>query len=290
MDYLGISQESSHLLISIITKKRHQLQILQNLKLDLTNSNDVKRLYNLIYDGEKKILITGLSASVFVLKTFLEKQGFPIGNGENCNFHCSLASLPHLLKISKKEAESPPYLRATKPANFEKYSGCKVGLVWAGSPRHARDELRSCKLNNFKPLFEIPNINFFSLQKDLRKRVWGESEPVDLAKGCKGMKLIDMSEFITDWEDTAAMIAAMDLIITVDTAVLHLAGAMGKKTWALIPYNPDWRWGLPGLTESTFWYPSVKLFRQPKRRDWESVINSIYIALDTFRQSSFSNM
>ncbi len=74
MDYLGISQESSHLLISIITKKRHQLQILQNLKLDLTNSNDVKRLYNLIYDGEKKILITGLSASVFVLKTFLEKD------------------------------------------------------------------------------------------------------------------------------------------------------------------------------------------------------------------------
>jgi ADP-heptose:LPS heptosyltransferase len=88
-----------------------------------------------------------------------------------------------------------------------------------------------------------------------------------------------MSQFLDDWEKTAAIVCQMDLIITVDTAITHLAGAMGKKVFAMIAYNPDWRWGLLG--DTTIWYPTVRLFRQKNYGNWESVIQSIVDVLRT---------
>jgi Tfp pilus assembly protein PilF len=225
------------------------------------------------------------------LRSFMEKQGITVADGPGDSFHCSMLSLPHIRKIPlDKVCKEYPYLKSTKEANFKKYPGYKVGLVWAGSPQHMLDEFRSIPLNKFEPLCSIPNIHLFSLQKDLLRRVWGGGDPVDLSEGCEGMKLIDMSEHMNNWEDTAALVAGMDLIITVDTAVLHLAGAMGKKTWGLIPFNPDWRWGLSG--ETTPWYPSVRLLRQPKRRDWKSVIDLVIADLtsEALAQPSTNNM
>jgi hypothetical protein len=97
--------------------------------------------------------------------------------------------------------------------------------------------------------------------------------PIDLTEGASDMKIVDVSEFMNDFEDTAAIIKGMDLIISVDTAVLHLAGAINQPAWAVLAWNSDWRWKLRG--DTTEWYPSMKLFRQPQNGDWESVFQTI---------------
>jgi ADP-heptose:LPS heptosyltransferase len=97
--------------------------------------------------------------------------------------------------------------------------------------------------------------------------------PVDLTEGAEDMKIVDVSEFMNDFEDTAAIIKGMDLIISIDTAVVHLAGALGHPTWALLAWNADWRWKATG--ETTEWYSSVRLFRQPKENDWNTVFTTV---------------
>jgi ADP-heptose:LPS heptosyltransferase len=128
---------------------------------------------------------------------------------------------------------------------------------------------KSCSLETFSPLCELDNITFYSLQK---------GQPSEQAKNPpKGMNLVDYTEEIKDFSDTAALIQNLDLVLSVDTAVAHLAGALGKPIWTLLPFVPDWRWMLN--REDSPWYPTMKLFRQPAPRDWESVINRIEEAL-----------
>ena len=185
--------------------------------------------------------------------------------------HCSLLSLPFLL--GNPSIPSKPYIKSNLQANLENYSGFKIGICWAGNPKHPNDKYRSCYLKNFKKINDIPNVILFSLQKDKRRRQYNTGEITDFTEDSSNMKIIDLKNNMKTFDDTAAIVDQLDLIITVDTSLLHLAGAMGKETWALIPWNCDWRWKSSG--ESTVWYPSVRLFRQQSLGDWGTVFEEV---------------
>lgn len=201
------------------------------------------------------------------------------------DYQCPLMSLPHLLQIDKFSGE-PYVVPATN--NFREFlkeqhgdGTFNIGLVWAGSVAHPHDARRSVHLKQFKPLFEVPNTKFFSLQVDKQPRIYTSGisrtspdlKPVDYGEECSDIKLVDLTEMIQNFDDTATILAGLDLLISCDTAVVHIAGAMGVPCWMLVPFNPDWRWGLEG--DTTVWYDSVKLFRQSERGNWTDVIERI---------------
>ncbi len=124
-------------------------------------------------------------------------------------------------------------------------------------------------MSRLTPLLDLPGLQFVSLQKDLRE--------ADAQLIAGEPRLVDLARDFGDFSDTAAAIAAMDLVIAVDTSVAHLAGALGKPVWVLLPLCPDWRW-LTGRSDSA-WYPTARLFRQPTVGDWESVIAEVAAAL-----------
>jgi cytochrome c-type biogenesis protein CcmH/NrfG len=138
-------------------------------------------------------------------------------------------------------------------------SKLKVGITWSGNKNHVNDRNRSCPLETFRPLWDVAGVEFYSLQKN-------EAEPSFVSD----MPLIDLCADIEDFADTAALIKALDLVISVDTAVVHLAGAIAKPVWTLLPFTPDWRWLL--AREDSPWYPTMRLFRQPVPGDWRSVM------------------
>jgi tetratricopeptide (TPR) repeat protein len=144
----------------------------------------------------------------------------------------------------------------------------KIGIVWAGRPTF-KDHYRSCSLGDFAPLAEIPGITFYSLQK------WPASE--EILNPPKGMKIICMDKELTDFSDTAAVMKNLDLIISTDTAVVHLAGAIGKPVWTLLHTSSDWRWFLN--RENSPWYPTMRLFRQSKFNGWKAVFDQVKEAL-----------
>jgi hypothetical protein len=147
-------------------------------------------------------------------------------------------------------------------------AGLKVGLVWMGNPKQSVNRPRSLALSQLQPLLEIPGVQFFSLQ------VHGGAEQI---RGVAGATAIaDLTSHLHDFADTAAFMAELDLIISTDTSVPHLAGALGRPVWKLLQWVPDWRWGLEG--ERCPWYPTMRLFRQPALGDWASAIG---LAADT---------
>jgi len=137
----------------------------------------------------------------------------------------------------------------------------RVGLIWSGNPGHHRDQVRSIDLYALLPLLDV-QATFFSLQKDVR--------PIDAAVLAKRDDIVPIAEEILDFSDTAAVMAQLDLIISVDTSTVHLAGALGRPVWVLLPYLPDWRWLLDRDTSP--WYPTARLFRADERRQWDAVI------------------
>ncbi|MCL1470794.1 FkbM family methyltransferase [Argonema antarcticum] len=187
--------------------------------------------------------------------------------------HAPLLNLPHLFGTTLETIPaSIPYLEAQQPYPFTLQAPpetlLKVGIVWAGSSAHKNDRNRSCELKHFLSLLDIPQIAFYSLQK--------EPKAADLAK-IGIVKVQDLSEKFNDFADTAAAIAQLDLIISVDTAVAHLAGAMGKPVWVLLTKIPDWRWMLEG--EDSPWYPTMRLFRQSREGDWAEIFERVAVAL-----------
>ena len=203
--------------------------------------------------------------------------------------HCPLLSLPRVFSADLGNIpHTVPYLHAdTAEAAIwrERLSGLgssirpsgpdlKVGLVWAGRPTNTNDRNRSLKLASLAPLAEVPGVRFISLQKD--------AAAVEARTPPAGMELIDVAEDLRDFADTAALIANLDLVIAVDTAVVHLAGAMGTPVWTLLPFAPDWRW-LLDRTDSP-WYPTMRLFRQPSPGDWGSVIQGVASELAAFER------
>ena len=143
----------------------------------------------------------------------------------------------------------------------------KIGIVWAGNPQHPNDKFRSCKLEEFKEIYNLPNVKLFSLMKDHRARTYDGKKIIDLSADTNDMKIVDMSYYLKSYYETAKIINSLDLIVGVDTSVIHLAGSMNKPTLCLLPWNPDWRWGIEG--NKTIWYSSVKLIRQEKRGIWK---------------------
>src|SRR5262249_52941310 len=137
----------------------------------------------------------------------------------------------------------------------------RVGLVWAGNPRHANDRNRSLPLALLAPLFDL-DASFVSLQKDPR--------PDDRALLAERKEIVDFTADLSDFAETAALIACLDLVISVDTGVAHLAAALGCPTWILLPYTPDFRWLLD--RDDSPWYPTARLFRQSESREYRSVI------------------
>jgi tetratricopeptide (TPR) repeat protein len=148
----------------------------------------------------------------------------------------------------------------------------KVGIVWAGNPDHRNDQNRSCRLSDFAPLASIPGVVFFSLQKGGINEN-GAGQPPD-------MQVDDLGKNLGDFYDTAAIIENLDLVISVDTSVAHLAGALGKPVWTLLPFIPDWRWMLN--RKDTPWYPTMRLFRQPKQGDWKSAFVRVTKELEEY--------
>ncbi|MDR3436754.1 glycosyltransferase family 9 protein, partial [Telmatospirillum sp.] len=169
-----------------------------------------------------------------------------------------------------------PYLR-TDPARVTAWrrrlerepSGRRIGLVWAGSPKHALDADRSCPLEKLAPLLDVPGLRWLSLQKGERV--------ADLARLGWQNRIADLDSAIFDFADLAAAVSVLDLVITVDTAVAHVAGALGRPCWIMLPFVPDWRWQLD--RSDSPWYPSVRLFRQRVRGDWNGLIGDIVRAL-----------
>lgn len=145
----------------------------------------------------------------------------------------------------------------------------RIGFVWAGSPIHPLDRFRSMQLDALRPLFAFTDITWFSLQKGGRER--------DAESLSGEFDVQTLGPEIADFTDTLAILHALDLLITVDTSVAHLAGAAELPVWTLVPANTEWRW-LTGRTDSP-WYPSMRIFRQRELGDWESVIEDVKCAL-----------
>jgi tetratricopeptide (TPR) repeat protein len=151
----------------------------------------------------------------------------------------------------------------------------RVGLVWAGRPEHTNERNRSMKLAQFSPLASLELVAFYSLQKGA-----AAAQAADLPAA---LRLIDWTADLTDFAETAALIEHLDLILTVDTAVAHLAGAMGKRVRLLLPWIPDWRWMLE-RTDSP-WYPTMRLFRQAKIGNWAEVVERVVNSLRNEKRS-----
>jgi Tfp pilus assembly protein PilF len=146
----------------------------------------------------------------------------------------------------------------------------RVGIAWAGSPTHTRDRFRSMSLGMLRPILEVSGVGFVSLQKGAVAETGG-AVPV-------GVDWIDVGPELEDFSDTAAVISQLDLVICVDTAVAHLAGALGKPVWVMVAQPADFRW-LEGREDSP-WYPTMRLFRQSRRDDWTDVVARVKAALE----------
>jgi hypothetical protein len=190
-------------------------------------------------------------------------------NISDADFDCyiHLMSLPRIFNTTLETIPSRmPYLKARR-SDIDKFKSkfnsnkFKIGIVWAGNPEQVDDKKRSTRFENFKILKQVPGIEIFSLQKGESSNQLDDDEILDLGKE------------MNDFADTAAVIENLDLIISVDTSVAHLAGAMGKPVWLLLGFIPDWRWFLGKKTSP--WYSSMRLFRQEKPGEWDFVFKSV---------------
>jgi tetratricopeptide (TPR) repeat protein len=187
------------------------------------------------------------------------------------DFHCPLMSLPLAFKTRLDTIpDKIPYLTVQDEV-VRKWNarlganGFKVGITWAGNPTFIDDRKRSIPLESILPVTGISGATYISIQKDLRP---GDQEVLNA-----NPKIVQLGREIKDFQDTAAIMMSLDLVISVDTSVVNLAGALGRPIWVLLPFNPDWRW-LLGRSNSP-WYPTARIFRQTKEGDWASVISSV---------------
>ena len=197
---------------------------------------------------------------------------FPAHTLPPFDFHCPMSSLPLAFATRLDTIPSgTSYLPAPAASRVQAWESrlgphdrLRVGLVWSGNPNHRNDRNRSIPLRTLSRILDA-DAAFVSLQKDPR--------PDDKAFLVESTSILDLTADLTDFTETAALLRCLDLVITVDTSVAHLAGALGCPTWILLPHHPDWRW-LLGRDDSP-WYPTVRLFRQPKPRDYDSVMDRV---------------
>jgi len=195
---------------------------------------------------------------------------------------CALMSLARCFKTTVDSIPaSVPYLRSPgRTPELPRVAKAhpddlKIGLVWAGNPAQQNDRHRSIPLEILQPLLACSGATFYSLQVKLQPA--SSLHPLE-------SRFVDLSPLIRDYSDTAALVGQLDLVISVDTSVAHLAGALGSPVWLLLPCAPDWRW-LLGRTDSP-WYPTMRLFRQPQPGDWPAVVRQVAGELAGFRETS----
>jgi tetratricopeptide (TPR) repeat protein len=198
-----------------------------------------------------------------------------LGEGEDLppvDMQCPLLSLPRLLGTTVETVPAAvPYLHpdpglAAGWANrLAPYSGFRVGVVWRGNPLHHRDRQRSMAPRWFSSCLDLPGLDVISLQVG--------AQPDEIAALGDGGRLLDASPHLFSYAESAALIANLDLVVSVDTSVAHLAGALGKPVWALLDSNAEWRW--MRHREDTPWYPTMRLFRQTTIGDWSAVMQSV---------------
>ena len=194
----------------------------------------------------------------------------------SCEYQAPFLTLPRIFGTTLENIPACPHflVPSEQLVKWQQrtffYSGAKVGIVWAGSTIHRNDGFRSLSLTLLSSFAESSNINIFSLQMgDARQHL--KLSPL-------AERVIDLTDQIHDFVDTAALIEQLDLVISVDTAVVHLAGSLGKQAWLMLPTAPDWRWLLE--RNDSPWYPTIRIFRQKRSGDWADVINRVQTALD----------
>jgi hypothetical protein len=187
------------------------------------------------------------------------------------DYHCPLLSLPRAFVTTFETIPAEPRylkaddeLRAAWSARLPPKTNLRIGTVWSGSTGHKNDHNRSMKLETLLPIFSL-DADWICLQKEVRDK--------DLALLRQDSRIAHFGDELKDFSDTAALVDLVDLVITVDTSVAHLAGAMGKPVWILLPFNPDWRWLLE--RNDSPWYPTARLFRQPQIGNWVEVVNQV---------------
>ncbi|MER2520670.1 MAG: tetratricopeptide repeat-containing glycosyltransferase family protein [Bdellovibrionales bacterium] len=193
----------------------------------------------------------------------------PLGQApdEGFDYHTAIFDLPYRFGTSfEMVPASMPYISHLSPdsaTRLQPNGSPAVGVIWAGHPGNLRGLNRSVPLADFAPLFGVSGFRFFNLTRDMRE---GEADLLPR------YPMTDLSGRLSDFADTARFMQQMDLIITCDTATAHLAGALGKPVWTLLPFVADWRWGAQG--DSCPWYPTMRLFRQEVAGDWGAVVQA----------------
>jgi len=184
------------------------------------------------------------------------------------DYHAALMSVPWIVRTTIATVpRDVPYIRADKNRSaywaerLKQLPGRKIGVAWAGRPEHANDRRRSISPALLSGLSGVSNATFITVQP----RPAGVTPPP--------IPAVDLGMELDDFSDTAALLSQLDLLISVDTSVAHLAGALGKPVWLLLPFSPDWRWLM--RREDTPWYPTMRLFRQRKLGDWAEVISRV---------------
>lgn len=194
-------------------------------------------------------------------------------NGPNFSYdaHCSIMSLPHIFNVAGHRnipsevpyLSIPQHLTAQWQAKLAEFSGLKVGLVWAGNPDNEKDALRSLPLIAYTPLFNVSGTTFISLQKGKPAAQIANAD----------LPILDLMSECHDMQDTGALIQCLDLVISVDTSVAHLAGALGKPVWLLNRHEGEWRWAID--REDSVWYPTMRICNQHLADNWTSTVAQI---------------
>jgi len=191
-----------------------------------------------------------------------------------------LLSLPLLLGEADHAPPAAPYLKRPTPHGIDAQGRLRIGLVWSGNPAHPRNRERSIPLAQLSSWLAIPGIAWFSM-------LFGPGT-ADIAEAGFETRLADLGSSLPDLRDVAAALAGLDLLISVDTAFCHLAGALGLPVWTMLAQVPDWRWGMKGA--ATPWYPSMRLFRQPARGAWQPVVAEVEAALVALKRAKPPNI
>jgi ADP-heptose:LPS heptosyltransferase len=197
--------------------------------------------------------------------------------------HASMVSLPHLCRTDFEAlASEPPYLRAPadsriKLGRLEK-AKLRIGIYWAAMPGQLLDRQRSAPFANFLALAGDAELLVFSLQGGVHQK--------DIQQFGAGGLVHDVGRGIFDFAEAASALSQLDMLISIDAPIAHLAAATGMKTWVLLPATADWRWQLGGTKAP--WYPSARLFRQPRPGDWDTVFTEVWNELGALKQRATS--
>jgi hypothetical protein len=191
------------------------------------------------------------------------------------DFHIPLLSLPRIFGTTVQSIpRTTPYLNVHGSdvrhwRSIISGDGLAVGVVWSGTQHLKALRHRTCPVSQMAPLFSLPGVRMYSLQVG--------AASAELGRIGDGTRPVDLSPHLRDFADTAAAITMLDLVISIDTAVAHLAGALGKAVWVLLPEDPDWRWMRE--REDSPWYPGMRLYRQSSGEGWGPVISHVGDAL-----------